>query len=68
MPALLIASLFLIFSISLAPGFFGARLGDLDAFVPEGSSTAFVRAPRTPQPTYKISKMTGALAHRRAQE
>ena len=33
----LIASLFLIFSVSLAPGLFGARLGDLDAFVPEGS-------------------------------
>jgi len=33
----LVASLFLIFSISLVPGLFGARLGDLDAFVPEGS-------------------------------
>ncbi len=33
----LIASLFLIFAVSLVPGLFGARLGDLDAFVPEGS-------------------------------
>jgi len=33
----LIAALFLIFSVSLIPGLFGARLGDLDAFVPEGS-------------------------------
>ena len=35
----LIAALFLIFSISLVPGLFGARLGDLDAFVPEGSAS-----------------------------
>jgi thiol:disulfide interchange protein len=37
----LIASLFLIFSMSLVPGLFGGRLGDLDAFIPEGSNTAF---------------------------
>jgi len=35
----LIAALFLIFSVSLVPGLFGARLGDLDAFVPEGSAS-----------------------------
>jgi thiol:disulfide interchange protein DsbD len=35
----LVAALFLIFAISLAPGLFGARLGDLDAFVPEPTST-----------------------------
>jgi thiol:disulfide interchange protein len=39
-PRTLIASLFLIFSISLVPGLFGGRLGDLDAFVPEGSNVA----------------------------
>jgi thiol:disulfide interchange protein DsbD len=33
----LIAALFLIFAVSLVPGLFGAHLGDLDAFVPEGS-------------------------------
>jgi thiol:disulfide interchange protein DsbD len=31
---------FLVFSISLAPGMFGGRLGDLDAYVPLASSTA----------------------------
>jgi thiol:disulfide interchange protein len=36
----LLAAAFLIFSISLIPGLFGARLGDLDAFVPEGSAIA----------------------------
>jgi thiol:disulfide interchange protein len=35
----LVAALFLTFSISLIPGLFGAHLGDLDAFVPEGSGT-----------------------------
>jgi thiol:disulfide interchange protein DsbD len=34
----LIAALFLIFSISLVPGLFGAPLGDLDAFIPEAVS------------------------------
>lgn len=37
----LIACLFLIFSISLLPGLFGARLGDLDAFIPEADSAVF---------------------------
>ncbi len=37
----LIASLFLIFSISLVPGLFGGRLGDLDAFIPESSGAVF---------------------------
>jgi thiol:disulfide interchange protein len=36
----LVAALFLTFSISLIPGLFGAHLGDLDAFVPEGSGAA----------------------------
>jgi thiol:disulfide interchange protein DsbD len=36
----LTAALFLVFSISLVPGLLGARLGDLDAFVPEGSPAA----------------------------
>ncbi len=37
----LVAALFLIFSISLVPGLFGGRLGDLDAFIPESSGTVF---------------------------
>ncbi len=35
------AAVLLIFSISLIPGLFGGRLGDLDAFVPEASNTVF---------------------------
>jgi thiol:disulfide interchange protein DsbD len=37
----LVAGLFLIFSISLVPGLFGGRLGDLDAFVPESTGAVF---------------------------
>jgi len=37
----LIAACFLIFSVSLVPGLFSARLGDLDAFIPEGSANVF---------------------------
>jgi thiol:disulfide interchange protein len=37
----LIAALLLIFSISLIPGLFGGRLGDLDAFIPEASGNVF---------------------------
>jgi thiol:disulfide interchange protein DsbD len=33
----LVACLFLIFSLSLVPGLFGGRLGDLDAYIPESS-------------------------------
>src|SRR5579875_390453 len=33
----LLASLLLTFSISLVPGLFGGRLGDLDAFIPEAT-------------------------------
>jgi thiol:disulfide interchange protein len=33
----LLACLFLIFSLSLVPGLFGGRLGDLDAYIPESS-------------------------------
>lgn len=36
----LVAAVFLMFSISLVPGLFGARLGDLDAFIPEPTLAA----------------------------
>jgi thiol:disulfide interchange protein len=64
----LIAALFLIFSISLAPGLFGARLGDLDALIPEGSGT-FAMAGGGAQPASAAMKndLDGALAAARAQ-
>jgi thiol:disulfide interchange protein len=65
----LIAALFLIFAVSLAPGLFGARLGDLDAFVPEGSQdsrgpiSAAVAAPGD----YFKNQLEKALASAREQ-
>jgi thiol:disulfide interchange protein DsbD len=64
-PRTLIASLFLIFSISLAPGLFGARLGDLDAFVPEGSSAAVTQGSAASK-TYK-NQLDAALSAARAE-
>jgi thiol:disulfide interchange protein len=40
LPRLLIGAVFLIFSISLTPGIFGGRLGELDAFVPYATETS----------------------------
>ena len=40
-PRALIAALLLIFSLSLVPGLFGGRLGELDAFLPESSGSLF---------------------------
>ncbi|MCU1293432.1 MAG: Redoxin domain protein [Bryobacterales bacterium] len=57
----LTASLFLIFSISLAPGLFGGRLGDLDAFIPEGSGTMQTAATTAPASYFK-NDLDGALA------
>ena len=40
-PRSLIAALLLIFSLSLVPGLFGGRLGELDAFLAESSGSLF---------------------------
>jgi thiol:disulfide interchange protein DsbD len=66
----LLAALFLIFSISLVPGLFGARLGDLDAFVPEPGSTdsGLVSSKAETQPAgYFKNQLDGALAAAREQ-
>jgi thiol:disulfide interchange protein len=66
----LVASLFLIFSISLVPGLFGGRLGDLDAFVPEGSggflAGTSLQAEAAPANTFK-NQLDAALAAARQQ-
>ncbi|MGA8029918.1 MAG: cytochrome c biogenesis protein CcdA [Bryobacteraceae bacterium] len=65
----LIASLFLIFAISLVPGLFGGRLGDLDAFIPEASGALFgngAQAEATPANYFK-NQLDAALAAARQQ-
>jgi thiol:disulfide interchange protein DsbD len=65
----LIAALFLIFSVSLVPGLFGARLGDLDAFVPEGSGNLSgpVSANTGAPGGYFKNQLDGAIASAREQ-
>ncbi len=58
----LIAALFLIFAVSLAPGLFGARLGDLDAFVPEGGSPTAAAASGAPSVPYFKNQLDAALS------
>jgi thiol:disulfide interchange protein DsbD len=60
----LIAACFLIFSVSLLPGLFNARLGDLDAFIPEGSGSAFGASAATAETAGAVFKnnLEGALA------
>lgn len=60
----LVAALFLIFSLSLVPGMFGAHLGELDAWVPAptftpGSATA------APQPAWMTNQYKQALERAR---
>jgi thiol:disulfide interchange protein DsbD len=47
---LLVASVFLIFAISLIPGMFGAPLGELDAFVPAAISSGGLSARGSGEP------------------
>jgi thiol:disulfide interchange protein DsbD len=66
----LIACLFLIFSISLLPGLFGARLGDLDAYVPEANSSVFATPGATAEAkpaAYFKNQLDAALAAAREQ-
>jgi len=66
----LVAAVFLIFSISLIPGLFGARLGDLDAFIPEPNAAESGLAagrPDTQAASYFKNQLDGALAAAREQ-
>jgi thiol:disulfide interchange protein DsbD len=63
----LIAALFLIFSVSLVPGLFGARLGDLDAFVPEGTVLSGAAAEKTAPAGYFKNQLEAGLALAREQ-
>jgi thiol:disulfide interchange protein DsbD len=64
----LIACLFLIFSISLLPGLFGARLGTLDAYVPESSGSVFAQSSAPANPgTHFTNQLEAAFTAARAQ-
>ncbi len=63
----LIAAALLIFAISLVPGLFGARLGELDAYIPEASGSLFSANASTAsaQNSFK-NNLEGALAAARS--
>jgi len=67
-PRVLVAALLLIFSISLIPGLFGARLGELDAYIPEGSAGVFGGSASAVATTTQFKNdLNGALAKARAE-
>ncbi len=57
----LIAAVFLIFAVSLVPGLFGGRLGDLDAQIPEGTTAPALGTAASTTP-HLTNNLEGALA------
>jgi len=65
---MLVAVLFLIFSISLLPGLFGASLGNVEAFIPvQAKTTAFAGAGESGGPLWMKNQYKEALARARAE-
>ncbi len=66
---MLVAALFLIFSISLLPGLFGASLGNIEAFIPvQAKSTMFASAGgESTAPVWLKNQYREALAKARAE-
>jgi thiol:disulfide interchange protein DsbD len=64
----LIAALFLTFSISLLPGLFGASLGNVEAFIPvQAKTTALLGGGGEPAPVWMKNQYKEALARARAE-
>ncbi|MBK7929363.1 MAG: thioredoxin family protein [Bryobacterales bacterium] len=63
----LLGALFLILSVSLLPGMFGAPLGELDAFLPSAKSTPFAGASSGPKLDWMKDDYAGALARAKAE-
>jgi thiol:disulfide interchange protein len=67
---MLVAALFLIFSISLLPGLFGASLGNVEAFIPVQAKTSLLAsggAGGDPAPVWMKNQYREALAKARAE-
>jgi len=67
---MLVATLFLIFSISLLPGLFGASLGNVEAFIPVQAKTSLFASGGTdgdPAPVWMKNQYREALAKARAE-
>jgi thiol:disulfide interchange protein DsbD len=65
---MLVATLFLIFSISLLPGLFGSSLGNIEAFIPvQGKSAALGGGAESAGPVWLKNQYREALAKARAE-
>jgi thiol:disulfide interchange protein len=65
---MLVAALFLIFSISLLPGLFGSPLGNIEAFIPvQGKSVAFGGGAEPGGPVWLKNQYREALAKAKAE-
>jgi thiol:disulfide interchange protein DsbD len=64
---LVVASLFLIFSISLLPGLFGASLGNVEAFIPVQAKTTALGSSSAAAPVWMKNQYKEALAKARAE-
>ncbi len=68
---LLIAAAFLVFAVNLIPGMFGARLGELDAYVPppsEGFAMGAMAGGSQPELAWMKNDYEGALERARAED
>ena len=61
----LVAALFLIFSLSLVPGMFGASLGELEGFIPVATRPGFSGSGPTAGPVWMKNQFREALAKAR---
>lgn len=59
---MLLGALFLIFAISLVPGMWGAKLGEIDAYVPLAVEAGFGSGARAEQVPWMKNDFRGALA------
>jgi thiol:disulfide interchange protein len=64
---LVLGAAFLVFSVSLIPGMFGARLGELDAYVPPPSTSSLAAGSAASGPEWLKNQYREALAQARAE-
>lgn len=64
---LLVAAALLVFAVSLIPGMFGGRLGELDAYVPAPSEQGFSSSASARGPQWMKNRYEEALAQARRQ-
>ncbi len=64
---LVLGAAFLVFSVSLIPGMFGARLGELDAYVPPPSTSSLAAGSAASGPVWLKNQYREALAQARAE-